>query len=87
MEAYLHVSPSEAQTRIALTAMLKEVARLKGLRPAAGPQGEIHKVVAKMEGEQGKGLEYHKYLTEMQDVYFGAPCCKFSLVWFGETNG
>jgi hypothetical protein len=84
MEAYLHVSPSEAQTRIALTAMLKEVARLKGLRPAAGPQGEIHNVVAKMEGEQAEGLEYHKYLTEMQDVYFGAPCCKFSLVGSGK---
>jgi hypothetical protein len=85
MDAYIRVSPSEAQTRIALTAMLKEVARLKGLRPAAGPQGKIHKVVARMEGEQGEGLEYHKYLTEMQDVYFGAPCCKFSSVWIGGT--
>jgi hypothetical protein len=75
MDSYIHIPHGTVHARTALTAMFKEVAKLEGLRPAAGPQGEIHKVVKKMGVEQ-EGLEYHAYLTEMQDLYFGAPCCK-----------
>jgi len=60
-------------TRITLTALLKEVAKLKNLRPALGPQGKIHKVVKPM-GPPGDKYPYHAYLTENQDMYFPFPC-------------
>lgn len=65
---------------IALTTMLKEVAKLKNLRPAAGPQGKVHKVVKRLDGEDSEeGPQFHAYLTEMQDVYFPFPCGKLIL--------
>jgi hypothetical protein len=60
----------------ALTAMVREVARLKNLRPAAGPQGKVHKVVKNLGGGE-EGMEFHAYLTEMQDALFPFPCGKF----------
>ncbi|KAH7090215.1 heme peroxidase [Paraphoma chrysanthemicola] len=76
VDAYVHLGHGPHQclglpmTRITLATMLREVARLKGLRPAAGPQGKVHKVAKKMGGK----YEYHAYLTEMQDMYFPFPC-------------
>ena len=59
--------------------MLREVARLKNLRPALGPQGKVHKVAKKMgkAKEREKAYDYHAYLTENQDMYFPFPCGKF----------
>jgi cytochrome P450 len=80
MESYIHLGVGAHKclglpiTRVALTAMLKETAKLKNLRPAPGPQGKVHKVDGSIGGEGG----YHKYLTEMQDRYWGVPCCKLS---------
>jgi hypothetical protein len=62
-------------TRISLTTMLREVARLKGLRPALGPQGKVHKVAKK---EMGAQYPYHAYLTENWDGFWPFPCCKFA---------
>jgi hypothetical protein len=62
-------------TRVALTTMLKEVAKLPGLRLALGPQGRVHKVAKCLfPGEQ---YPYHAYLTEKHDSYWPFPCCKF----------
>ncbi|RAQ99836.1 heme peroxidase [Stemphylium lycopersici] len=79
--SYVHLGHGPHQclglpmTRVILTTMLKEVARLKNLRPAPGPQGKIHKVEKRLEP---KGTEekyvYHAYLTENQDMYFPFPC-------------
>jgi hypothetical protein len=79
LDSYIHLGYGPHQclglpmTRITLTTMLKEVAKLKNLRPAAGPQGKIHKVSKSAPGEE---YPYHAYLTEMQDMYFPFPCCK-----------
>ncbi|CAI6260103.1 unnamed protein product [Periconia digitata] len=71
LDAYLAIYPdphgTAHLTRVALTSMLKEVARLKGLRPAKGPQGKLHKI-----GKVG-GAGGHRYLTEMWDGYWGFP--------------
>jgi hypothetical protein len=83
MDAYIHLGHGPHQclglpmTRISLTTMLREVARLKNLRPALGPQGKVHKVVKKMGSEEEK-YSYNAYLTENQDMYFPFPCGKFS---------
>ncbi|KAH6241954.1 hypothetical protein HBI15_008700 [Parastagonospora nodorum] len=82
LDAYIHLGFGPHQclglpmVRVIMTTMLKEVAKLKNLRPAPGPQGKIHKV------EKGVGEEYpyHAYLTEMQDMYFPFPC-SLKLVW------
>ncbi|KAF2639404.1 hypothetical protein P280DRAFT_61005 [Massarina eburnea CBS 473.64] len=62
--------------RVALTAMLKVVAGLKGLRTAKGAQGKLNKVVAGRVGDVGgdRKTGYHKYLTEMWDGYWAFPC-------------
>jgi hypothetical protein len=81
LDSYIHLGHGPHQclglpmTRISLTTMLREVARLKNLRPALGPQGKIHKVVKKMEKGEEK-YSYHAYLTENQDMYFPFPCGK-----------
>jgi hypothetical protein len=75
VDAYIHLDHEYAALeRVALTTMLREVAKLKNVRPAAGPQGKVHKVVKK--GESGE--EEVVYLTEMQDMYFPWPCGKLS---------
>lgn len=66
-----HACLGAPMARVALTAMLKEVAGLKNLRPAAGPQGEVYKVTKSLDG-----VEFQAYLTEMQDSYFPFPCGK-----------
>lgn len=83
LDSYIHLGYGPHQclglpmTRITLTTMLREVARLKNLRPALGPQGKIHKVEKKM-GPGEEKYSYHAYLTENQDMYFPFPCGKFS---------
>lgn len=77
LDAYIHLGHGPHQclglpmTRVALTAMLKEVAKLKGLRPAKGPQGKVHKVAKK---ELGDKYPYHAYLTENWDGFWPFPC-------------
>ncbi|KAH7359935.1 heme peroxidase [Pyrenochaeta sp. MPI-SDFR-AT-0127] len=79
LDAYVHLGHGPHQclglpmTRITLTTMLREVARLKNLRPALGPQGKVHKVVKKM-GHGPEKYPYHAYLTENWDMYFPFPC-------------
>ncbi|KAL5116001.1 hypothetical protein ACEQ8H_006119 [Pleosporales sp. CAS-2024a] len=81
LDAYIHLGFGPHQclgqplTNVVMATMLKEVARLKGLRPADGPQGRVHKVQM-TEGEWG----YHAYLTGMQDRYFPFPC-SLKVVW------
>lgn len=78
LDAYIHLGAGphkclgEPMTKIALTAMLKEVARLKGLRPAPGPQGQVHKVAHKV--QEGDELAFHAYLNEMWSEYWPFPC-------------
>jgi hypothetical protein len=77
IDSYIHLDQDNgAMQRVALTAMVREVARLKGLRPAAGPQGKVHKVKRNVGGEEDV-----VYLTEMQDMYFPWPCGKFILMF------
>jgi hypothetical protein len=83
LDSYIHLGHGPHQclglpmTRITLTTMLREVAKLKNLRPAPGPQGKIHKVVKKMEPGKEE-FPYHAYLTEMQDMYWPFPTGKSS---------
>ncbi len=86
LDSYVHLGYGPHQclglpmVRISLTTMLREVAKLKGLRAAPGPQGRIKKVVQKAPGETQPGkYPYHAYLTGDWDMYFPFPCCKFSL--------
>ncbi|OAL49850.1 heme peroxidase [Pyrenochaeta sp. DS3sAY3a] len=85
LDAYIHLGHGPhaclglPMTRVSLTTMLREVARLKGLRVAPGPQGKIHKIGKKIGGKgDGKGGEekykYHAYLTENWDMFFPFPC-------------
>jgi len=63
-------------TRVAMTAMLKVVGGLKGLRPAPGPQGKVHKVLKPL-GPGAEGLPenwlYHLYLTEFHERFWPFP--------------
>jgi hypothetical protein len=72
MGAGPHACLGAPMAETALTAMVREVARLKNLRPAAGPQGMVHKVLKGREG-----AEFHAYLTEMQDTMFPFPYGKY----------
>ncbi|KAH7398648.1 heme peroxidase [Phaeosphaeria sp. MPI-PUGE-AT-0046c] len=65
--SYVHLSHAPELARVALTTMVREVAKLKGVRAAPGPQGEIHKVWKKEPAGEGEWV----YLTEMQDRYVG----------------
>lgn len=81
LDSYIHLGHGPHQclglpmTRVSLTTMLREVARLKNLRPAKGPQGKLHKVVKSMGGgPEEEKYPYHAYLTENWDMYFPFPC-------------
>ncbi|KAF2866163.1 hypothetical protein BDV95DRAFT_612030 [Massariosphaeria phaeospora] len=79
LDTYIHLGHGphkclgEAMTRVALTTMLREIARLKNLRVAKGLQGQVHKVPRVM-GERGAEYPYHAYLTENWDAFFPFPC-------------
>jgi len=83
MDSYIHLGHGPHQclglpmTKIALTTMLKEVAKLKGLRPALGAQGKVHKVEKKT--RRNDPYPYHAYLTEMWDGYWPFPCGESAL--------
>ncbi|KAF2629834.1 heme peroxidase [Macroventuria anomochaeta] len=78
MDSYIHLGYGPHQclglpmAKVTLTCMLKEVAKLKNLRPALGDQGKLHKVEKKM--YPGEKYPYHAYLTENWDMYFPFPC-------------
>lgn len=75
MQSYIHyrVGPHEClgrdASRVALTAMLKAVARLENVRRAPGPQGQLKKVPR----EDG----FHAYMTEDWGKYFPFPTSEF----------
>ncbi|KAE9992939.1 hypothetical protein EG327_007247 [Venturia inaequalis] len=78
LEAYLHLGmgPHEnlgfGMTKTALTAMLKVVLRLKGLKGATGPQGVLHRVEKKLpSGVEGE--KYSGFLTENWDAVWPVP--------------
>ncbi|KAH6618562.1 heme peroxidase [Boeremia exigua] len=78
MDSYIHLGYGPHQclglpmAKVTLTCMLKEVAKLKNLRPALGDQGKVAKVEKKM--FPGEKHPYHAYLTENWDMYFPFPC-------------
>jgi linoleate 8R-lipoxygenase/9,12-octadecadienoate 8-hydroperoxide 8R-isomerase len=78
LEAYLHLGlgPHEnlgfATTKTALTAMLKIVLRLKGLKGATGPQGVLHMVERSLPGKM-EGIRYSGFLTENWDAVWPVP--------------
>lgn len=81
MDSYIHLGYGPHQclglplAKISLTCMLKEVAKLKKLRPALGDQGKVKKVEKKLSPDDK--YPYHAYLTEDWNMYFPFPCCKF----------
>lgn len=82
LDGYIHhgAGPHECiglpMSRVAMTTMLREVARLKNLRPAKGPQGRVHKVARKP--AEGQRVPFQAYLTESWDGFWPFPCCKLS---------
>ncbi|KAJ4356159.1 uncharacterized protein N0V89_004189 [Didymosphaeria variabile] len=78
LDSYIHLGTGPhaclgvRMTKVALTAMVKEVAKLKGLRAAKGAQGKVHKVERRV-GE-GDGGVFHAYLTETWDRVWPFPC-------------
>ena len=65
-----HTCLGRDASRVALTAMLKVVARLKNLRRAPGPQGQL-KTVPRSGG-------FYVYMTENHGSYFPFPMSKFN---------
>jgi hypothetical protein len=80
MDSYIHLGYGPHQclglpmAKVTLTCMLKEVAKLKNLRPALGDQGKVIKVEKKL--SPNEKYPYHAYLTENWDMYFPFPCGK-----------
>lgn len=83
-EAYVHLGmgPHEnlgfGTTKTALTAMLKVVLRLKGLKGTTGPQGVLHRVERKLPGGV-EGEKYSGFLTENWDAVWPVPQSKRTL--------
>ncbi|EMC96034.1 hypothetical protein BAUCODRAFT_34798 [Baudoinia panamericana UAMH 10762] len=71
MDSYIHYGKGpheclgEDASKVALTAMLRTVARLDNLRPAPGPQGVLKKV--------DRPLGFYAYMTEDWGKYFPFP--------------
>jgi len=70
-----HICLGYEASKLAMTTMLKTIAKLEGLRRAPGPQGEIKKV--HVEGG------YTVYLTEDGGSYFPFPTT-WKVRWDGE---
>lgn len=83
MDSYIHLGYGPHQclglpmAKVTLTCMLKEIAKLKNLRPALGDQGKVVKVEKKLSPDDK--YPFHAYLTENWDMYFPFPCGKFLL--------
>ena len=82
IDSYIHLGQGPHQclglrmTRVALTAMLKVIGGLDGLRPAEGPQGKVYKVIKEFDGITEKipdDWKYHVFLTENHDQYWPFP--------------
>jgi linoleate 8R-lipoxygenase/9,12-octadecadienoate 8-hydroperoxide 8R-isomerase len=75
-----HDNLGSSTTRIALTAMLKVVAKLDGLKPAAGDQGLIHKILRPLPGSVPgtEAQRYNGFLTENWDAIWPVPQSKFT---------
>ena len=87
LDSYIHLGMGPHQclglrmNRIALTAMLKVIGRLDGLRAAKGDQGRVKKVLKSFPGPDDKVPEdwhYHAFLTENWDQYWPFPQSKCS---------
>lgn len=80
IDKYIHygVGPHQClgkdASQIALTAMLKVMARLENLRPAPGPQGVLKKVPR----EDG----FYAYMTEDEGKYFPFPTSRYNPLLF-----
>lgn len=100
IDSYIHLGHGLHQclglpmTRVALTTMLKTIAKLPGLKPAmvwTGKKSEksrIKKVM--MPFPEGvpvvpESWHYHVYLTEKWDMYFPFPTCEYIVLSF-ETS-
>ncbi|KAF2727140.1 hypothetical protein EJ04DRAFT_539107 [Polyplosphaeria fusca] len=77
LDSYIHLGHGPhaclglPMTRVALTTMLREIARLKGLRAARGLQGVVHKVENRL--YPGEKWAYHAYLREGWEGYWPFP--------------
>jgi linoleate 8R-lipoxygenase/9,12-octadecadienoate 8-hydroperoxide 8R-isomerase len=86
LESYINLGmgPHEnlgwSTTRIALTAMLKVVAKLDGLKPATGPQGQIQRIPRPLPGSVAGSEKdrYNGFLTENWDGVWPVPQSKSS---------
>lgn len=87
LERYIHLGSGPHKClglpmiRITLTALFKHVMRLKNLRPAAGPQGRVQKVMKPFpHGEDfddpREAMHYHAYLIVTHGRFFPFPCCE-----------
>lgn len=80
LESYLHYGLGDHTclgrdaSRVALTAMLKTVAKLKNLRRAPGPQGRLKKVP--------RPGGFYVYMTQNHGSYFPFPTSKSFLLYF-----
>ncbi|KAF2107355.1 heme peroxidase [Lophiotrema nucula] len=78
IDSYIHLGSGPHQclglpmTRVALTTILKEVAKLPGLKPALGAQGKVHKVERTL--YPGEKYKYHAYMKENWDGFWPFPC-------------
>ena len=89
IDTYIHLGAGPHKclglpmARVALTAVFKEIVKLKNLRPVPGPQGVLQKVLrpfVKDDNLSGE-VHYHAYLTEKHTELFPLPCSK----WYPST--
>jgi len=72
IESYIHYGLGDHEclgkkaSMVALTAMLRTIGRLEGLRRAPGPQGQLKKVP--------RPGGFYVYMSELHDSYFVFPC-------------
>jgi cytochrome P450 len=87
IDSYIHlgIGPHEClgsrMNRIALTAMLKVIGRLDGLRAAKGEQGKVKKVLKSFPGSDDNVPEdwhYHAFMTQNWDQYWPFPQSKYT---------
>ena len=86
IESYIHLGMGAHEclgsrmNRVALTAMLKVIGRLDGLRAACGEQGKVKKVLKPFPGSDDKAPEdwhFHAFMTTKWDQFWPFPQSKF----------